>query len=50
MSYEEACAAILADENEAGEWANRVDERQLERAWENSKGQRLDGRRYAAGD
>jgi hypothetical protein len=37
MSYQEARAAILADKNEAGEWANRVDERQLERAWERSK-------------
>jgi hypothetical protein len=37
MSYEEACAAILADEGKAGEWANRVDERQFERAWERSK-------------
>jgi hypothetical protein len=37
MSYDEARTAILADKNEAGEWANRVDERQLERAWEHSK-------------
>jgi hypothetical protein len=39
MSFEEARAAILADKNEAGSWANRddVDERQLERAFENSK-------------
>jgi putative DNA primase/helicase len=37
MTFEEARAAILADENEAGEWARRVDERQLERAWKNSK-------------
>ena len=37
ISYEEACAAILADEGKAGEWASRVDERQLERAWKNSK-------------
>jgi putative DNA primase/helicase len=37
MTFEEARAAILADENEAGEWARRVDERQLERAFENSK-------------
>jgi putative DNA primase/helicase len=34
MSYEQAREAILADENEAGEWAHRVDERQLKRAWE----------------
>jgi hypothetical protein len=31
------CTAILADKTKAGEWANRVDERQLARAWENSK-------------
>ena len=37
MNYQEARAAILADRNGAGEWANRVDERQLERAWERSK-------------
>jgi hypothetical protein len=37
MSYEDACEAILADKTEAGEWANRVDERQLKRAWERSK-------------
>jgi hypothetical protein len=36
MNYEQACAAILADKNQAGEWANRVDERQLQRAWERS--------------
>ena len=36
MNYEQARAAILADKNEAGEWANRVDERQLQRAWERS--------------
>ncbi|MGA7487904.1 MAG: DUF3987 domain-containing protein, partial [Xanthobacteraceae bacterium] len=39
MSYEQACAAILADEDEAGEWGNRVDARQLKRAWERSKPQ-----------
>jgi putative DNA primase/helicase len=37
MSYEQARMAILADKTIAGEWANRVDERQLARAWENSK-------------
>ena len=37
MSYEEAHEAILADENEAGEWANRIDERQIKRAYDNSK-------------
>jgi hypothetical protein len=36
MDYEEAREAILADDYEAGEWANRSDERQLKRAWENS--------------
>jgi Mesyanzhinovviridae DNA primase len=33
MSYEEASVAILDDKAEAGEWARRVDERQIERAW-----------------
>ena len=37
MSYEEALEAILEDEGDAGEWANRVDERQLKRAYENSR-------------
>ena len=37
LSYDKACEAILADEAEAGEWANRVDERQLKRAYDNSK-------------
>jgi hypothetical protein len=37
MSYEQARAAILVDKTKAGEWANRVDGRQLERAWENSR-------------
>jgi hypothetical protein len=32
--YEAARAAILADNGEAGEWARRVDERQLQRAWD----------------
>ena len=36
MNYEAACEAILADEGDAGEWANRVDERQLQRAYERS--------------
>ena len=36
LGYEEAVAAILEDEGKAGEWANRVDERQLRRAFENS--------------
>lgn len=42
MSYQEARAAILADKNEAGEWANRVDERQLERAFKRSKSDAVD--------
>jgi hypothetical protein len=33
MSYKEARKAILEDKAEAGEWAQRVDERQLKRAW-----------------
>jgi hypothetical protein len=37
MSYAQAREAILRDEAEAGEWANRVDERQLKRAWGNRK-------------
>jgi hypothetical protein len=39
LTYEETCAAILADPTTAGEWARRpdVDERQLKRAWERSK-------------
>ncbi len=37
MSYEAACEAILADEGDAGEWANRVDERQLQRAYGRSE-------------
>jgi len=37
MSYEQACEAIFADEGKAGEWAQRTDERQLKRAWGNSK-------------
>jgi hypothetical protein len=34
---EEAKAAIGADAGEAGEWAERVDERQLDRAYDNNK-------------
>src|SRR5262249_45413373 len=37
INYEEARAAIKTDKTEAGEWANRVDERQLKRAWDRSK-------------
>jgi len=37
MSYGEAREAILADDGDAGEWANRTDERQLKRAYDNSK-------------
>jgi hypothetical protein len=35
MSYEQACKAIGADAGPAGQWARRVDERQLQRAWNN---------------
>jgi AAA domain len=35
-SYAEARAALRADTGAAGEWARRVDERQLERAWDNA--------------
>ena len=37
--YEEACAAIKADKGPAGEWARRVDDRQLQRAWDAAEGQ-----------
>jgi putative DNA primase/helicase len=37
LSYEQARVAILADTTNAGEWANRVDERQLRRAWGNGQ-------------
>ncbi len=37
MGYDQARAAILKDDSDAGEWANRVDERQLQRAYDNSK-------------
>jgi putative DNA primase/helicase len=37
VTYGEARTAILADKTKAGEWANRIDERQLQRAWEHSK-------------
>src|SRR5262249_60423073 len=36
-SFEEACRNIRADETEAGEWARRVDARQLQRAWDNAR-------------
>ncbi len=36
MDYAQAREALLADENEAGAWARRVDERQLRRAYDNS--------------
>jgi AAA domain len=36
-SYSEARKAILADPGPAGEWANRVDERLLERTWREAK-------------
>jgi hypothetical protein len=36
LSEEQARALILTHKDEAGEWANRVDKRQLDRAWENS--------------
>jgi hypothetical protein len=34
-TYETACKKIRSDRGRAGEWARRVDERQLERAWKN---------------
>ena len=37
MSFEQAREAILADTGDAGEWANRVDPRQHQRAYDNSK-------------
>jgi hypothetical protein len=33
LSYAAACEAILADTGPAGQWARRVDDRQLRRAW-----------------
>jgi hypothetical protein len=36
MNFEEARGAIMADDGPAGEWARRVDERQIKRAWERS--------------
>ena len=36
LSFEDACAEILEDDRDAGEWARRVDKRQLKRAWENA--------------
>jgi putative DNA primase/helicase len=36
MSQEDAIAAIRMDSNEAGEWARRSDQRQLERAYDNA--------------
>jgi hypothetical protein len=38
LDYEAAREAILADEGKAGEWAQRVDERQLKRAWDRAPG------------
>jgi hypothetical protein len=35
-SFPNACEVILKDTGKAGEWARRVDERQLKRAWENA--------------
>jgi hypothetical protein len=43
MSYKQAHAAILASKSKAGEWANRVDERQLERAWGRSEEDEKEG-------
>jgi Protein of unknown function (DUF3631) len=36
-SYDAACAAILADKGQAGEWARRSDDRQLSRAWDSAR-------------
>jgi hypothetical protein len=33
-SFDEALAAILSDQSEAGEWARRTDQRELQRAWD----------------
>jgi hypothetical protein len=35
-TFEQACAAILGDTGPAGEWARRVDDRQLRRAFDNN--------------
>ena len=37
MSKTDALAALLIDSSAAGEWARRSDERQLDRAWDNSR-------------
>jgi hypothetical protein len=37
MSHEKSREAILADDGPAGEWARRVDERQIKRAFERSR-------------
>jgi hypothetical protein len=42
-SYDTARNAILTDRGRAGEWGRRVDERQLERAWDNASGRAASG-------
>jgi hypothetical protein len=37
LTFEDACYRIRADNGRAGEWARRVDERQIERAWSRSQ-------------
>jgi AAA domain len=41
-TYEQACADILRDTGRAGEWARRVDEDQLKRAWKHSPAKLFD--------
>jgi hypothetical protein len=36
MDYPAACAALRDDDGKAGEWGRRVDERQLQRAWDSA--------------
>jgi hypothetical protein len=40
-NFEEACNAILIDKGRAGDWAKRVDERQLRRAWEATRAEAM---------
>ena len=46
LDFDAACEAILADGGAAGEWANRVDERQLNRAWDRAQAPRQSKKEY----
>jgi putative DNA primase/helicase len=45
-TFEAACDAILNDTGSAGEWARRVDDRQLRRAWERASSPPISKREY----